>query len=100
MPSRWPGTGGDLETLQKYFGYTVSNAKGKPTNSEFIAMIADRLVLERKNQSLLRAKKKRGICLSFLLYGMCSTHQGSSSASGHRAAAVSSSWAWVGSSPQ
>lgn len=31
---------GDLETLQKYFGYTVSNAKGKPTNSEFIAMIA------------------------------------------------------------
>jgi len=39
---------GDLETLQKYFGYTVSNTKGKPTNSEFIAMIADRLVLERK----------------------------------------------------
>lgn len=39
---------GDLETLQKYFGYTVSNAKGKPTNSEFIAMIADRLVLEEK----------------------------------------------------
>lgn len=39
---------GDLETLQKYFGYTVSNSKGKPTNSEFIAMIADRLVLERK----------------------------------------------------
>jgi two-component system response regulator (stage 0 sporulation protein A) len=39
---------GDLETLQKYFGYTVSNAKGKPTNSEFIAMIADRLQLERK----------------------------------------------------
>ena len=41
---------GDLETLQKYFGYTVSNAKGKPTNSEFIAMIADRLVLEQKSQ--------------------------------------------------
>ncbi|WP_251447234.1 sporulation transcription factor Spo0A [Vermiculatibacterium agrestimuris] len=39
---------GDLETLQKYFGYTVSNAKGKPTNSEFIAMIADRLQLQRK----------------------------------------------------
>ena len=36
---------GDLETLQKYFGYTVSNVKGKPTNSEFIAMIADRLTL-------------------------------------------------------
>ncbi len=39
---------GDLETLQKYFGYTVSNAKGKPTNSEFIAMIADRLQLARR----------------------------------------------------
>ena len=36
----------DLETLQKYFGYTVSNAKGKPTNSEFIAMIADRISLD------------------------------------------------------
>ena len=36
---------GDLETLQKYFGYTVSNTKGKPTNSEFIAMIADRISL-------------------------------------------------------
>ena len=40
---------GDLETLQKYFGYTVSNSKGKPTNSEFIAMIADRLVLEQRD---------------------------------------------------
>ena len=39
---------GDLETLQKYFGYTVSISKGKPTNSEFIAMLADRLALERR----------------------------------------------------
>ncbi|MCD7887877.1 MAG: sporulation transcription factor Spo0A [Clostridiales bacterium] len=39
---------GDIETLQKYFGYTVSNSKGKPTNSEFIAMIADRLQLQQK----------------------------------------------------
>ena len=39
---------GDLDVLQKYFGYTVSNVKGKPTNSEFIAMIADRLVLEQR----------------------------------------------------
>lgn len=38
---------GDLETLQKYFGYTVNGAKGKPTNSEFIALISDRLVLEQ-----------------------------------------------------
>ena len=42
---------GDLETLQKYFGYTVSNAKGKPTNSEFIAMIADRIRLQRQGKS-------------------------------------------------
>ena len=41
---------GDLETLQKYFGYTVSNSKGKPTNSEFIAMIADRLQLQMKRK--------------------------------------------------
>ena len=39
---------GDLDTLQKYFGYTVNSAKGKPTNSEFIAMIADRLQLQQK----------------------------------------------------
>lgn len=39
---------GDIETLQKFFGYTVSNIKGKPTNSEFIAMIADNLTLRRK----------------------------------------------------
>jgi two-component system response regulator (stage 0 sporulation protein A) len=39
---------GDLETLQKYFGYTVSNTKGKPTNSEFIAMIADRMQLQKR----------------------------------------------------
>ena len=39
---------GDIEVLQKYFGYTVSNIKGKPTNSEFIAMIADSLTLQQK----------------------------------------------------
>ena len=39
---------GDIEVLQKFFGYTVSNIKGKPTNSEFIAMIADYLSLRRK----------------------------------------------------
>ncbi len=40
---------GDIEVLQKFFGYTVSNIKGKPTNSEFIAMIADCLSLRRKS---------------------------------------------------
>ncbi|MGM9521644.1 MAG: sporulation transcription factor Spo0A [Oscillospiraceae bacterium] len=39
---------GDVEVLQKFFGYTVSGVKGKPTNSEFIAMIADRLYLQQK----------------------------------------------------
>ena len=42
---------GDLETLQRYFGYTVSNTKGKPTNSEFIAMIADRIRLQMKTKT-------------------------------------------------
>ena len=40
---------GDLDTLQSFFGYTVSNTKGKPTNSEFIALIADRLQLQLKS---------------------------------------------------
>ena len=39
---------GDVDTLQEYFGFTVSGAKGKPTNSEFISMVADRLRLELK----------------------------------------------------
>lgn len=39
---------GSVETLNEYFGYTINNLRGKPTNSEFIAMIADRLRLENK----------------------------------------------------
>jgi two-component system response regulator (stage 0 sporulation protein A) len=39
---------GDLETLNAYFGYTIQNKRGKPTNSEFIAMIADNLRLRNK----------------------------------------------------
>ena len=42
---------GDLDTLQRFFGYTVSNTKGKPTNSEFIALIADKLQLQLKNSN-------------------------------------------------
>lgn len=42
---------GDTEVLNSIFGYTVANSKGKPTNSEFIAMIADRLRLQIKNAS-------------------------------------------------
>ena len=37
---------GDLDTLQKFFGFTVSSKKGKPTNSEFISALADHLRLE------------------------------------------------------
>ena len=43
---------GDLETLQRFFGYTVSNTKGKPTNSEFIALIADKLQLQLRSREL------------------------------------------------
>jgi len=39
---------GDLDTLNSYFGYTIQNSRGKPTNSEFIAMIADNLRLKYK----------------------------------------------------
>ena len=39
---------GDPETLNHYFGYTIASGKGKPTNSEFIAMIADNLRIEMK----------------------------------------------------
>ena len=41
-------TRGRLETIETLFGYTVHAGKGKPTNSEFIALIADRLQLQLK----------------------------------------------------
>lgn len=37
---------GDLDTLQKFFGFTVSFKKGKPTNSEFLSTLVDHLLLE------------------------------------------------------
>lgn len=42
---------GDVDVLNSYFGYTIHNGRGKPTNSEFIAMISDRLRLHMKNAS-------------------------------------------------
>ena len=39
---------GKPETMSEIFGYTVDNGKGKPTNSEFIAMVADRIRLRLK----------------------------------------------------
>lgn len=40
---------GDIDVLNSYFGYTIHNDRGKPTNSEFIAMISDRLRLQIKS---------------------------------------------------
>lgn len=39
---------GDIDVLNSYFGYTIHNSRGKPTNSEFIAMIADKFRLQMK----------------------------------------------------
>ena len=39
---------GDVEVLNSYFGYTIHNDRGKPTNSEFIAMISDKFRLQLK----------------------------------------------------
>lgn len=41
---------GDVDTLDSYFGYTIHTARGKPTNSEFIALIADKLRLKFKSE--------------------------------------------------
>ena len=42
---------GDIDVLNSYFGYTIQNSRGKPTNSEFIAMIADKIRLKLKKIS-------------------------------------------------
>lgn len=41
---------GDVDILNSYFGYTIHNTKGKPTNSEFIAMISDKLRLKLRQE--------------------------------------------------
>lgn len=38
---------GDVDILNSYFGYTIHNGRGKPTNSEFIAMLADKIRLKQ-----------------------------------------------------
>ena len=40
---------GKMETLDAMFGYTINTGKGKPTNSEFIALIADKIRLQYRN---------------------------------------------------
>jgi two-component system response regulator (stage 0 sporulation protein A) len=42
-------TRGRLETINSLFGYTIHTGKGKPTNSEFIALLSDKIRLERES---------------------------------------------------
>lgn len=42
---------GRMETIEELFGYTVNSRKGKPTNSEFVALIADKIRLEYKKHA-------------------------------------------------
>ena len=48
---------GDLDVLNAFFGYTVNTCKGKPTNSEFIALVTDKLRLQQKTGSDLAKVK-------------------------------------------
>ncbi len=41
---------GKMDTIDELFGYTINNGKGKPTNSEFIALIADKIRLEYRTK--------------------------------------------------
>ncbi len=43
---------GSLEVIDELFGYTISTGKGKPTNSEFIALIADKICLDYKKMGI------------------------------------------------
>ncbi|MGN0597842.1 MAG: sporulation transcription factor Spo0A [Ruminiclostridium sp.] len=45
---------GDVDVLNNYFGYTIHTSRGKPTNSEFIALIADKLRLQFKGKILVQ----------------------------------------------
>lgn len=42
---------GKMDTIDELFGYTIHNGKGKPTNSEFIALIADKIRLDYKHNN-------------------------------------------------
>ena len=47
---------GDVDTLNSIFGYSINSNKGKPTNSEFIAMLSDKLRLKNKQYSYMQIK--------------------------------------------
>lgn len=44
-------TRGRLDTIHELFGYTINNGKGKPTNSEFIALVSDKIRLDYKRMT-------------------------------------------------
>ena len=48
--SRPSGSSASASRLNSYFGYTIHNLRGKPTNSEFIAMIADKMRLDKRQR--------------------------------------------------
>ena len=60
---------GDVDTLNSYFGYTIHNLRGKPTNSEFIAMIADKMRLDKRQR--VGENKKTAIAV-FTAWPFCS----------------------------
>jgi two-component system response regulator (stage 0 sporulation protein A) len=47
---------GNVEMMTRYFGYTVNLERGKPTNSEFIAMVADKMRLEQRVSQVKQEK--------------------------------------------
>ena len=49
---------GDLDTINSFFGYTVNNCKGKPTNSEFIALLTDKLRLQSGRTEAQKQQKQ------------------------------------------
>lgn len=49
---------GDVDILNSYFGYTIHNTRGKPTNSEFIAMISDKLRAGDEERRIMTVGKR------------------------------------------
>ena len=52
---------GNIEILEKYFGYTVDPNRGKPTNSEFISQVADKLTFGMRSDSGRDSANRMGI---------------------------------------
>ena len=50
---------GDVDTLNSYFGYTIHTSRGKPTNSEFVALIADKLRLKYRCTAIYGSKRMK-----------------------------------------